>query len=272
MQDDLIFAALDQLGLRYALRQTPRGAWYASFRVVAPDSSETAITVLVEHGVCRFTVHRVVDAATPSPGGLDALRLGARLPLGAAYRSPDDGTLELATGLWLGPDAASRASASAMVGPMLDYLGAAARSFTGGEVPARPPLRQPPGGTAIVQRLIQLGHAVEMNDGAVGFTVAATPLVACRVVLAEAADGWIDGYALLRPPIHDNGSATFAATLQELQRWTTAGRFTLDGTGGLGAQVQTPNLGAPVEAALWSASQLAAMAMSALRHLPPEAR
>jgi flagellar basal body rod protein FlgG len=58
------------------------------------------------------------------------------------------------------------------------------------------------------------------------------------------------------------------ATLQRLQLWTRAGRFTVDDTGRLAAEVATPALDDSVEAlAEWTVAQATLMLQVAMRHL-----
>lgn len=264
-----IAAALDRLQLRCALRTSARGVPYAAFGLRAADGPERAFTALVENGVCRITVHGIA-AAGQGPTGLEALRRGAALPFGAAYRSPDDGALELGVGYWLGPAPAVAGLAPEVLGPLLAGAQAGSAALLDGGVPDRPALPgRAAGGAALRAALETLGHrVVAAGDGGLGFGVTLHDGSACTLRVTEAADGWIEAAAALEPALQLRGTAAEEPLLQRLQRWTVAGRFTLAGDRpALGAQVVSPALGQGAAVAVWSCSQAVAMLDTALRHL-----
>lgn len=266
-----IFEALDALGLHYDRRQSERGVPYAGFRLVRPTGKSTSVTMIAEQGVCRLTAHGLAPAgAGPDPRA--AVRAGARLPLGAAYRSPDDGTLELAVGFWLGEGGDLAPLDPAVAGRMLDYLTDASLALSGaGAVPVRPAFTTPPAGNdALREQLHSLGHAVDRSGDFTRFRVTFADGATGDIGLRETPDGWAEAVAGLMPAVRLSSGPSDDKTLQRLQRWTTAGRFVLaDDRDTLRAQVHTPYLGAALPSLLWSASQAAAMLAAVHRHLGP---
>jgi hypothetical protein len=264
-----IFAALDALGLQYDTRQSERGVPYAGFRLIRPSGEATSVTMIVEQGVCRLTAHGIAPAGR-GPDAREAVRAGARLPLGAAYRSPDDGTLELAVGFWLGEGGEFARLEPSIAGQMLDYLADATRALVGaGAAPVRPAFSQPAAGVAALRKHLQsLGHVVDCSGDFTRFRVTFSDGAAGDVGLRETSDGWAEAVAGLVPAVGLGSDPRREETLQRLQRWTTAGRFVIAGDGNtLRAEVHTPYLGSALPSLTWSASQAAAMLWAAHRHL-----
>ncbi len=261
--DPSIFTLLDALGLHHERRQSARGVPYASFRMVALDDNDTGFTALIDQRVCRLTVHRIAPKGH-GPAGLALSQRCARLPLGAAYRSPDDGTLELSVAVWIG---------GALPPPVLDallaYATGAAQALLGGAAPERPRVPNPPADRALRRATFEaLGHAVEDIDDETRFHVGLTSQCAAQIALHQAEDGWIGAHAHTVPALGLPAEARSWDLLDRLQRWTSAGRFVPSGDGkALQVEVYTPLLGAPASALEWSASQAAAMLSTAARHL-----
>ena len=264
-----IFEALDALGLQYDRRQSDRGVPYAGFRLVRPTGESTSVTMIAEQGVCRLTSHGLAPAGR-GPSAREAVRAGARLPLGAAYRSPDDGTLELAVGFWLGEGGELASMEPAVVGRMLDYLANASLALSGaGAVPVRPAFSPAPAGIeALREHLQSLGHVVDRSGSFTRFRVTFSDGATGDIGLRETSDGWAEAVAGLVPAVGLSSDPRDEETLQRLQRWTTAGRFVLaDDQDTLRAEVHTPYLANALPSLMWSASQAAAMLAAAHRHL-----
>lgn len=262
MNDDL-FGVLNALGLSYERRTSERGSPYAAFRLVgAPGARGIGLTALLENKVLRLTCH---DIDTP----LDALalvRAGARLPLGAAYRAPEDGDAELSIGVFVGGSPPS----TEFVSGLLDYaVHATAALASDGPVPERPRV------TAIRVRpdeiraaLAEYGHQVTIEDGAVRLEVPLSSDLRCAFVIGDAGDGWIVGSAAYLPDQRLASLEQVTVELQKLQRWATAGRFVVDPAMMLRASVPTPLVGAEyAQSIVWTASQCAALLGTAARHL-----
>jgi hypothetical protein len=192
------------------------------------------------------------------------------LPLGAAYRNPDDGTLELAVGFWLGEGGELASLEPAVAGRMLDYLADASLALSSaGAVPARPAFSQPPAGIdALREHLQSLGHVVDRSGDFMRFRVTFSDGAVGDVGLRETSDGWAEAVGGLVPAAALGSDPRDGQTLQRLQRWTTAGRFVFaDNRDTLRVEVHTPYLGSALPSLTWSASQAAAMLWAAHRHL-----
>jgi hypothetical protein len=264
-----IFNVLDDLGLAYDRRTSARGVPYAGFRLVGtPDSagaaarSGAAVTAIVEHGVFRLTSHGIDTAAS----AIEIVRAGARLPLGAAYRSPDDGSAELSVAVFIGEATLS----SAIVSRLLDYLVVASAALSKGDAPpARPTLADADRSAADIRAaLSELGHQLTPEGDGYRMAVPLGEALACSIVVRADAAGWISASANYVPEQQLPPGEDAMRTLQKLQRWAAAGRFVLDETTRLRADVATPLLGyAASRSILWTVSQSVAMLQTAARHL-----
>ena len=261
MSSDDIFKALDALGLEFARRVSRRGTPYAAFRFVQ-DSGDAAITALAEHDVLRLTSHGI----DTSFDALEIVRAGARLPLGAAYRSAGDGSAELSVGLFMGEAVLSKA----ILSPLLQYLVRATRALQTDDAsvlrPAIGDVTQP-SQIDIRGALQRFGHQVTEDAAGFRITLPLTPTAQGSIALSEDA-GLIVGRASYVPDRQLPQNPDAVQTVQRLQEWTAAGRFRLDDTLTLSAEVMTPLLGdAPEHRLVWTASQCAAMLQTAARHL-----
>lgn len=262
MENGEIFNVLHELGFEYARRLSARGVPYAAFRIVGvPGTAETGVTAIGEHGVFRLTSHRIDTAAD----ALALVRIGARFPLGAAYRSPADGSAELSVSVFVGDAALTRE----IVSPLLDYLVEASAALgTGGAAPRRPVMTDETAVPAVDIRaaLATYGHQLTPQGHGFRMAVPLSPHLGCSIVLRDEADAWLSASASYVPEQRLPAGEPALGELQKLQRWTAAGRFVLDDTLLLRAEVMTPFLGQVTAAAVvWTASQCAAMLQTAAR-------
>jgi hypothetical protein len=234
-----IFRVLEELGLAYTSRTTARGVRYAAFQLATQLPEGLSFSAISENGTFRLTAH---DAVPPQLADEQLLVANHRLPLARAYRSPDDGSIEIALSFFIGPKELSSGQLGVLLGHLRESRAVVAgRSASAGGLPAITPAA-----LELPTEEVALGnyHLSTAVDGA----------------------GWIRvraGYlpAQVLPP-------TTEATLQRLQLWTVAGRFTVDPAGELGVEVATPLLGQPAgELIEWSTAQATLMLQVAARHL-----
>lgn len=261
VEDGEIFKVLDELDLAYERRTSTRGVPYAGLRLTGV--ADVAVTVIAEHKVLRLTAHAI---DTPL-GALDIVKASARLPLGAAFRSPDDGTAQFSVGVWIG----DAPLASDLLSRLLSYLLAATDALRRGT--AAPPL--PYVGDVTARSVVDFdaalgpyGHRLtKARDGA-ALRVSLAPDLDCAIVLREPADGWVSASATYVPPQSVVMTEASIAEMQRLQRWATAGRFVFDDSLTLGADVMTPLVGrTPAPAIVWTTSQSVALLQAAARFL-----
>ncbi len=250
-----VFRALNDLGLLYSRRESPRGIPYAGFRLLDGRGQALSLTLLIEEGVARLTVHRV--ACTGSAWEL--LQAAARLPLGALYCAPEDGSTELSLTLRLG-NAPLR---SELLESLFAYTTGALAALLGGSTPALPRLtRRGPADDAWA-KLASLGHKLQPQgtDGAFGMTLDLGHDSHADLTLCSRADGWLEVSACRTPPCSIAGAAG-EVVLHRLQRWARCGRFVPAGEGParlIGAHVAVPDLGEAAESMQWACSQAVAM-------------
>ncbi len=263
LDDHGIFGALHDLGIVYDLRRSKRDVPYAGFRLVgnspAPD---VAVTAFVEEGVLRLTSH---DIATPTPE-LELVRDGARLPVGAAYRAPEDGTAHFAVGVWIGAGALSPVMMSRLLAYLVDATGAIANV---GPAPALVPVRDlaAPGAIDVPAALAQHGHRLTPEDDGFRMALALSATSACSIVLREVPGGWLSASATFAPERRLTGDQASTRELQLLQRWATAGRFVIGDDFQLRAQVMTPILDPSAGTVVWTTSQSVVLLQAAARHM-----
>jgi hypothetical protein len=260
-----LFAALDELGLSYSSRLTPQGAPYAGLQLAVEETPLVPVTVTAENGTLRLTAHDL----RPRLPMEQMLVVNRRLPLARTYQSPDDGSAELALSIYIGSSQLSADQMGVLFGHLLEsHLVATGQVGSAISRPALP-------GTAVVRAehlaaaIIRRGHGSERSgqEIAIETDLGETEL---RYQLRSWVDnaGWILAAADYLPgqalPTRPQG----LATLQRLQLWTRAGRYTVDDHGQLGAEVATPALSEPVEAlAEWTFAQATLMLQVAARHL-----
>jgi hypothetical protein len=255
------FSVLDDLGLSYSTRVTPAGLPYAGFQLSDEETASVPLTLIAEDATLRLTAHDV----QPSFSAEQLLLINRRLPLARAYLQPADGTTEVALSLFLGSSRLSSDQMGVLLGHLLDsyrvVTGQLASPITRPVLPGTADVRAEQLIAAFARRgdqLLQNGRdvAVEADLGDSGRR--------CRLA-GWAGTGWVMATAQflpspLVPPV--------LATLQRLQLWTRAGRFTVDDTGRLAAEVATPALDDSVEAlAEWTVAQATLMLQVAMRHL-----
>jgi hypothetical protein len=259
-----LFSRLRELGLTYESRTSTRGVPYAAFRMIGGAGLvEAAVTAMTENGVLRLTSHRIDTPAN----ALEIVQTAARLPLGAAYRSPEDGSAELSVAVFVGDVPLS----GSVVARLLDYLVQASTALaTGATWLHRPNVGN---GAASANHdvraaLAPLGHQLTLEPEGLRMDVALAPGLAGSIVLREDTDCWISAAASFVPEQRLPAGEQALRDLQKLQRWTAAGRLVLDETLVLRAEVSTPLLShTTARPIVWTASQSAALLQTAARHL-----
>ncbi len=263
MVDNDIFEVLNKLGLSYDRRISPRGSPYAGFQLVgAPGASEVRVTVVLENNVLRLTSHGINTSAD----ALAIIRAGARLPLGAAYRAPEDGSAELSMALFVGEVQPS----IKLVSGLLDYTAQATAALSSdGLTPHRPPLTDDSVPRADFRvALAEYGHHLTPVDGGVRMEVPLVQGLLCAIVLSGESDGWIVASASYLPEQHLVADEQTLGELQKLQRWAATGRFVVDEALTVRANVPTPLLGTThARSVVWTVSQCAALLQTAAGHL-----
>jgi len=259
---DELFSVLSALGLSYDKRTTARGRPYAGFQLVgAPGSVDVRLTALLEDNVLHLTSHGIATSATE----LEIVTVGAALPLGAAYRSPEGGDAELSIGVFVGdvPPTAELASA------LLEYaVRATAALASGGPTPQRPRYRGSHLASGDIEAALgRYGHHPTAVDGGITLQIPLSPELSCAIVIGDGGDGWIVATASYAPEQVFVANPQSVADLQKLQRWATAGRFLLDSSRLLGANVSTPLVAEAERCVVWTTSQCVALLQTAARHL-----
>jgi hypothetical protein len=258
-----IFDVLNQLGLSYDRRTSARGVPYAGFQLIgSPESGDVRVTVLLEHDVLRVTSH---DIASPTDAAA-MIEAGAALPLGAAYRSPEDGAAELSIAVFVGDGAQPGRD---LVSGLLDYAVAATGALSHGAPPPRRP--RLPGRVSVEEMraaLAAYGHPVSAVNGGVRLEVPLPDGLRCGIAFHDEGDGWVAASAGYVPERRVPRDEHTVGALQQLQRWAAAGRFVLDRASALRVHVPTPLAGGThTRAVVWTASQCAALLQTAPRHL-----
>jgi hypothetical protein len=261
--DTRLFDALDGAHLAYNRRDTPRGVPYAGFRW-SQGIGESAVTaIVVDDVLLKLTAHAVNVSAEPVMRSKSA----AKLPLGNVYVSPDDGQVEISLGLYIG----NIASLSSVLLLLLSYLDEARCCVEG--YPASPRIPRlssilPRSGQDIIPLLIGDGHQPTPIENGAAIELKLQRQLKCRIEVRERPDAWLAVDARYLSAAHIAWGQKELSLLQRLQRWATAGRFVLDDSGELRAEVLTPNLGQPPqEIILWTISQSTAMLQVAAKHL-----
>ncbi len=258
-----VYQALNDLGLLYSRRATPRGVPYAGFRLLDGHGESVSLTLLLEDGVVRLTVHRV-DFVGNARAMLEA---GARLALGALYRAPEDGSTELSLAIRLG----GTRFGAAQLEPLLAYATASLAALARGPVPPLPALARDVVPGDPWTRLAGLGHRLRPLDESDAFalTLDLGQGAHAELSLGRRSDAWLEVLAQRSPPCGAN-DARADPLLHELQRWARCGRFVLSGTAPsaqLSAQVCVPDLGQAAESMQWACSQAVAMLQVAYQRL-----
>lgn len=234
---DWIFAILGELGLSYAIRQTPRGEQYAGLRVSTPSGRWLALTLIASLGTFRVTAHQI--AADPGPANLAALN--RRLPLARCYAA-EPGTIDLAIGLYTGTEVLS----GDQLGSLLSQLDQSVTATLGGLADLTLPVMGGPDSA---------GDIDLASVAAAGVTTQVHP------------EGWLEVRATPERDIVA-ADATAFATLDRLQNWTRAGKYMLTEAGSLRIAVLTPLLGQDLADPIgWSIDQAIVMCQVAHRHL-----
>ena len=264
MNDAEIFDILDALELEYARRTSTRGVPYAGFRMIGePGIADASITAIAEQGVLRLTSHTI---DTPL-SALDIVRAGSRLPLGAAYRSPDDGGAALSVGVWIGDAQLPGALLSRLLRYAMHASTALRQQLAG---PALPDLSDASTATAvdIAAALGAHGHRLTRDGDAWCLQLPLSPQLSCAISLRHLDAGWLSATASYVPDRQLPPGEPALIELQKLQRWATAGRFTLDDTQTLRAAVLTPMVGHDTARAIvWTTSQSVMLLQTAARFL-----
>lgn len=255
------FAVLDDLGLSYSTRTTGAGLPYAGFQLADEVTPPVALTLIAEEATLRLTAHNLA----PNQPAEQLLPINRRLSLARAFRQPADGTTEVALSLFLGSSQLSPDQMGVLIGHLIDscrvVTGQPALPLDRPILPATAEVRAEQLIAAIARRGSQLsrngrGVTVETDLGGSGQK--------CHLT-GRAGTGWVLATAqlLASPPL-----PAALATLQRLQLWTRAGRYTVDDTGRLGAEVATPALNDSVEElAEWTVAQATLMLQVAVHHL-----
>ncbi|WP_143760709.1 hypothetical protein [Actinosynnema mirum] len=236
-----LFRSLAELGVAHSTRTSARGVPYAAFRL-AGALGDLSVTAADEQGVLRLTAHEVL----PDAPGERLVEANRGLPLARAYRSPDDGTLEVALGCHVG----ARFPEPLQVWMLLGHLVASCRLVVeGGGSLGLPEL----GGSGVA--LPPTISQVALEDGR-----------AAWLELGTRGD-WFVAVADYAPATAVPPGPEADATLQRLQRWIPAGRYCASPEGGLRAEVATPVLGDAAALVDWTAEQARLMLQVAAHHL-----
>lgn len=266
--DARLFVALDSAGIAYNKRDSSRGVPYAGFKWCQnPTMGESAITAIIEENVLRLSVYGVNVRAEPA-----ILSKSARpLPLGSVYVSPDDGGVEISLGLYIG----DIAELSLVLHLLLDYLDKSRcwlEGRAGGRLacPDMPRLSSIPSrnGQDIAPYLIGYRHQPSPIENGAKVTFKLNEQLSLQLEVRERPDAWFVADSRYAPAAQIAWGQPELLLLQKLQRWAAAGRFILEDSGDLRAEVLTPNLGQPPkELIAWTISQSTLMLQVAARHL-----
>jgi hypothetical protein len=238
---DWFFAILEELGLRYAVRQTPQGEPYAGLRLATPSGRWLALTLIASLGTFRVTAHEI--AADPGPATVATLNRA--LPMARCYAA-DPGTIDLAIDLYTGVEVLS----GDQLGGLFSHLDESVTATLGAAADLTLPVMGGPGGV----------RDADLAGAAGG-----------RVTAQLRPEGWLEVRAAPEPDILV-ADATAFATLDRLQNWTRAGKYLLTEAGSLRIAVLTPLLGhVPGQGSAdpigWSIDQATLMGQVARRHL-----
>ncbi|GAB3416720.1 hypothetical protein [Flindersiella endophytica] len=245
-----LFDVLDELGLAYATRTTPRGVPYAAFRTSDGETAPLNLSVLSENETLRLTAHDSVPLALSFD---DLLEVNRRLPLARAYLSPEDGSVEIALSCYLGTGALAADQLGFLLGHLRESRAVVSkRSASAGGLPL------------IGRAGLDVAAELPSFDADLGIDQ-------LRYHLTTSLDdaGWIVVRAGYLPVRLVPFAREALATVQRLQVWTVAGRYTVGPGGELSAEVATPLLSGQQagEAIAWSARQAELMLHVAARHL-----
>jgi hypothetical protein len=262
--NDRLFAALERNGIQYARRTSDRGVPYAGFRWVdPPTSSDLSITAILEQDALRVTVHNLRFPADPAA----VSRTARVLPLGSVYVSPESGQVEMSLPAYVG----SAADLSILLMEFLTYAVDACRYLEGrGGRPDVPHVSSAAaeGGRDVASALAELGHHPTLLENGAAIEIGSGGSVVVAAEVRERPDGWFAADGRYVPAAVRIWGDDEYALLQRLQRWTVAGRFLLQDSGELRADVLTPNLGQPPNELLsWTIDQLTVMLQTAAKHL-----
>lgn len=235
------FAILEELGLSFAVRQTPQGERYAGLRLATPSGRWLALTLIASLGTFRVTAHEI--AADPGPASVAAMNRA--LPLARCYAAKP-GTIDLAIGLYTGVEVLS----GDQLGVLLSQLDQSVTATLGGLADLTLPVMGEPGAA----------QDVDLAAAAAG-----------RVTAQLRPEGWLEVLAAPEPDVVV-ADATAFATLDRLQNWTRAGKYLLTEAGSLRIAVLTPLLGHvsgqdPADPIGWSIDQAMVMCQVARRHM-----
>lgn len=258
---DGLFESLTRLGLAYAVRTTPRGVPYAGFHW-APDPGHALcpFTAFAEEWTLRLTLH---DLPAPLPTELQALVTTTRLPLGRVYVDVQAASAELALGVFVGGAGPSPSDLAGLLGYVYR---ARAHVVEGGPVPRRPIISHGAHPReAVDAELAARGSVTQGPEGSVTLVPVDGSPISFGVSVFD--DGWLSVLARRAGVDAAPQGPAGLRTIQQLQRWTTAGRFTLDPAGSLTAAVETPWAEDPALSVSWSLDQARIMLDVADRHL-----
>ena len=238
-----VFTALESLGLRFAIRQTPQGDRYAGLRIATPSGRWLALTVIASRGTLRVTAHDV----RPDPGPDVVAAINRALPLARGYVA-DPGSLDLVIGIFAG----GAVLTVGQLGTLFDHLDQSVTTALGGEGD----LGLPALATARADVAIDALQTLDLS---------ATP--GCRMETGVHPEGWFRVGAT-PVPYRVLDSAPALATLNRLQNWTRAGKYVLTEATALRISVLTPLLSEDVTGLIgWSVDQATLMCQVAVRHL-----
>ncbi|GAA2658817.1 MULTISPECIES: hypothetical protein [Actinosynnema] len=236
-----LFRSLTELGVAHSTRTSARGVPYAALRLSGADG-DLSVTAVDEQGALRLTAHDVLPEVT----GERLAGANRRLPLARAYRSPDDGTLEVALGCHIG----ARFPEPLQVWMLLGHL------------------------VASCQLTVVGSGALGLPE--LGGSGVALPPTISRVALEDGRSAWVElgtrgdwfvASADYAPATAVPPGPEAEAVLQGLQRWTSAGRYCESPEGGLRAEVATPVLGDADALVDWTVNQARQMLQVAAHHL-----
>jgi len=258
-----IFPVLDDVGVTYTTRSSQRGVPYAAFRSIL-ESTELAVTVISVDGTLRLTAHSLGRMPTEQ-----LATVNRRLPLARVYQSPDGVGTELALSFFIDSAQLSGHQVSMLICHLHESQQiVAGQSHSTVSLPDLAPLS-----VIDVQRVADAvtrrGKNVERSERVVsGEAELGENSMHCRLLADVVEPGWIIVRAHYLPSQTLPSGPLALATLQRLQAWTTAGRYTVDETGTLGAEVATPGLGVHIQGlADWTLAQATLMLQAAARNL-----
>ena len=262
MSSNSLLSALDHAGIKYSTRTSPRGIDYAGFIWSTQDGDSTQLTAILEEGVARFTAHTMRVNLAP----LTLHDRARKLPLGAAYFSPDDGHAELSVGLFIN----DRLLNPEQVVAIIDYINCAQRYLEGGTDCCQLPLlfgEEFNRGADIVDLLSLLGHAPIASENGTDVEIKLSEELRYQSNIIDLGNGWIQATSHCNAFRKIQFDEDKLLLVQKLQRWAASGRFVIHSDGQLSVEVSTPCFEENRDTQItWTLSQAVLLLRTAAEH------